>query len=208
MSDETSFRSRSPLDPLTPFDKKSRGRIPHRAPPPGIFGDVDVDTRGTPNSLLPPWPGWLRRIALRSENGGTLRVFTDPSGEDMLLVTSRDEDVPQPSATSAAVHLTRREFLALGLLLDDAVASRQRPEARRKGGRPRMSRSKARQLLLRRMQQLSGTRDPLEPLTNIALAGVKPKRNKDTISDWLKRAEWDLDDLDVEWSRRRRKKPE
>lgn len=223
MSDETPFRSRSPLDPLTPSGKKSRGRIPHSAPPPGIFG-TDVDTLGPPNARSSPPSGWLHAIAIRSEKGGTVHLFTETDGEDVLLVSERDKDHADASAGAGGVQLSRREFLALGLLLGDASAPGQRtttgpdstgvvhtttPSAsRRKSGRPRMSRAKARQLLLRRMQRLSGTRDPLEPLTNVALARVNPKCSEDTISDLLKRAEWERDDLDVEWARRGRKKPE
>lgn len=77
----------------------------------------------------------------------------------------------------------------------------------RKGGRPAISPTRARQRLLTATKRFRDGRDETEPLTNVGLA-TAAKRNEETISSWLKRAEWTLDELDVEWTRQRRKKPE
>lgn len=104
---------------------------------------------------------------------------------------------------SCAVDWSDRDLIAaLGARRPATLAS-----LGRKGGRPALSRERARRLLLDAVTRFRKDRDPTEPLTNAGLARATG-RNEETIGDRLRRADWTLDDLDVEWTRQSRKKPE
>lgn len=75
------------------------------------------------------------------------------------------------------------------------------------GGRPMLSADKARRNLLSAMTRFRQSHDVTERLTNVVLAKAAGV-SADTISNWLACAGWTLDELDVEWARRRTKKPE
>ena len=70
-----------------------------------------------------------------------------------------------------------------------------------------LSADKARRNLLSAMTRFRQSHDVTERLTNVVLAKAAGV-SADTISNWLAYAGWTLDKLDVEWARRRPKKPE
>lgn len=170
--------------------------------------------------------GWLRAAAIRCATGGTLYLFTEPEGEGVFLLASPAKDDEHPSTGPGAVQMERNEFFALGLLLDresprasgagaSGIGKSGPPRAtsplptRRAGGRPRMSPVRARRLLLDRVTRFRAGRDSTDPLTNVGLAkATRPKHDEGTIANWLTRAAWTLDELDIEWTHWRRKKPE
>lgn len=81
------------------------------------------------------------------------------------------------------------------------------PLVKRQGGRPRITDGVARERLLVRFGGWRAHHDVLrDNLTREGLARVAPICDSETITNDLERAGWVLDDVEVEWDRRARKR--
>jgi len=177
-----------------------------------------------------------REIALLipDENEGIMQGRPDPLWLQFLRTFARRElELDHPAQDSRRPDVGGAEARALGARVREAVGDMidevgeghrvamnqehagavgartpsKLPSSGGKGGRPVISLAKARRQLLAATKRFREGRDETEPLTNVGLAKAI-RRNEETISNWLRRAEWTLDDLDVEWTLLRPKKPE
>ncbi len=148
-------------------------------------------------------------IALEIPSEAVTRGDPEPLWMQHLRTFVRREldlDPPQPTpgfAVATAEAETLDEDISGGGDRLDDTSHHVPASSDRKGGRPAISPEKARRRLLGAIIRLR-SRSPLtDRLTNVALArasGVSPE----TIGSWLALAEWNLEELEVEWIRRER----
>lgn len=155
-------------------------------------------------------------IALEIPSEAVTRGHPEPLWMQHLRTFVRRElDLDPPAVTlpdiAVATNDARTFDAAIRTATEQVDDARPGPHVSsdRRGGRPAISPERARRLLLARVKHFRDGRGPLEPLTNVGLAkATRPVRDEETISNWLRRASWTLDDLDREWERRLPKKPE